>query len=81
MNYKYALGKKFIDPQDLRAARLDLATIDTGAMLAIADAILRSEDFTPGDADMIAKVARILHRLKNDFNANTLEDLRTELEN
>ena len=81
MNYKYALGKKFIDPDDFWVTRLDLATINTDAMLAIADAMLHSEDFAPSDADMITKVARILHRLKSDFNASTLESLRTELEN
>jgi hypothetical protein len=78
MNYKYALGKKFIDPQDIRSARLDLATIDTEALHAIADAMVRSQDFTPGDGDMIAKVARIIYRVKNDLDVTDLKGFQNE---
>jgi hypothetical protein len=78
MNYKYALGKRFIDPEDLKKARLDLASVDTEALLAIADAMIRSEDFAHGDGDMIAKVARIIYRVKHDLNVTDLEGLRNE---
>lgn len=77
MNYKYALGKKFIDPDDIRQVRLDLATIDVSAMLDIADAITRSKDFIPANGDMIAKVAHILDRLKHNLDAKTLKDLQS----
>lgn len=78
MNYKYALGKKFIDPQDIRPTRLDLATIDTEALYAIANAMVRSQDFTPADGDMIAKVARIINRLKSDLDVTDLKGMEIE---
>ena len=76
MNYKYVLGKRFIDPDDLRLSRLDLATINTQDLHAIAEVMVRSSDFTRSDGDIIAKVARIIQRIQNDLNANDLEELQ-----
>ncbi|MCX6010027.1 MAG: hypothetical protein NTW48_08385 [Chloroflexi bacterium] len=78
MDYKVALGKSFIDPADLRSARLDLATINPEDLHAIADVVVRSSEFTPSDGDFIAKVARIIQRLKHDLGVTDLEALRAE---
>jgi len=78
MDYKTALGKSFIDPQDLRPTRLDLATIDIEALHVVAEAMVRSSDFTPADGDMIAKVAHVLQRVKADLDVTDLKGLGVE---
>ena len=78
MDYKIAHGKTFIDPADLRRARLDLATVDPQELHAIADVVCKSSDFTPSDGDVIAKVARIIQRVKFDLGVTDLEAFRAE---
>ena len=80
MDYKHALGKKFIDPEDLRPSRLDLATIDPADLHVIAEIVVRSSEFTRSDGDFIAKVARIIQRLKHDLDVTDLKALRAESE-
>jgi hypothetical protein len=68
MDYKYALGKKFVDPDDLKKTRIDLGSIDTDNLLRIADAIVASSDMDSHDGDSIAAVAHVLYRVKHDLD-------------
>lgn len=78
MDYKHALGKKFIDPEDLKKTRLDLGSIDTEDLLRIAQAIVDSSDVDSHDGDTIAKVARVLYRVKNDLDVIDVKSINIE---
>lgn len=78
MDYKHALGKKFIDPEDLKKTRLDLGSIDTENLLRIAQAIVDSPDMDNHDGDTIAAVAHVLYRVKNDLDVVDVKSIKIE---
>jgi hypothetical protein len=64
MNYKYSLGKKFVDPEDLKPVRNDLATLDPEAIMEIANKLVGQNGFSYQEVDELAKTSRVIRRMQ-----------------
>lgn len=64
MNYKYALGKKLVDPDDLKPLRNDLGTLNPEAIMLMANKLVGLRGFSNAEIDELAKTARVLRRVK-----------------
>ena len=78
MDYKYALGKQFIDPNDLKKTRIDLGSIDIENLHRIAQAIVDSSDMDSHDGDTIEAVAHVLYRVKNDLDVVDVKSINVQ---
>jgi hypothetical protein len=78
MDYKYALGKKFVDPDDLKKTRLDLGSINIDNLHRIAQAIVDSSDMDSHDGDTIEAVAHVLYRVKHDLDVVDVKSINIQ---
>ena len=78
MDYKHALGKKFVDPDDLKKTRIDLGSINIDNLHRIAQAIVDSSDVTSHDGDTIEAVAHVLYRVKHDLDVVDVKSINIQ---